>query len=117
MVEPGVLVAEQRPGPSWFDGLEQPQAQGLSAGELGAALAIELGKARDLRAQVLSGDQEPPQITDGLLSGPDDPQATFHELAQKTSKVLGISLADAYSRVSQEAPTLYERATAKARLN
>lgn len=55
--------------------------------------------------------------TVGLLSAPDDPQATFHELAEQTSKVLGISLADGYNRVSQEAPTLYERATARARLN
>jgi hypothetical protein len=46
-----------------------------------------------------------------------DPQEQFHELARRTSEVLGISLSDSYSLVSAEAPTLYQRAADKARLN
>lgn len=37
----------------------------------------------------------------------DDPQSTFHSLAERLSKAAGISLADAYSRVSLEAPGFY----------
>jgi hypothetical protein len=40
----------------------------------------------------------------------DDPEASFHQLAEKLSRATGISLADAYSRISQEAPDLYLRA-------
>jgi hypothetical protein len=86
-------------------------------------LAQSLGLARDATSTHILNElcerlgTAPVEAPSGLLSAPDDPQGEFHRLAERTSKVLGISLADAYSRVSNEAPTLYERATAKARLN
>jgi hypothetical protein len=61
------------------------------------------------------GLSEPPQVTGG--ASVDDPQAEFERMAELWAKTHGVSLAEGYSRVSQEAPTLYERATAKARLN
>jgi hypothetical protein len=73
---------------------------------------IALAMAEMLRGQTAVSSTEPANLRDA-----DDPQAAFHDLARRTSEVLGISLGDAYSRVSAEAPTLYERASAKARLN
>ena len=46
----------------------------------------------------------------------DDPQAMFEVLARKASATLNISLSDAYSYVSKEAPTLWERSTKAAML-
>jgi hypothetical protein len=70
--------------------------------------------ARALADHMLAGRDQAPRASVRLT---DDPQQAFHELAQQTAKVLGISLSDAYSRVSAEAPILYERAAAKASLN
>lgn len=47
----------------------------------------------------------------------DDPQGDFDKLARLVSKTHGISLSDAYAYVSAEVPTLYQRATNRARLN
>jgi hypothetical protein len=46
----------------------------------------------------------------------DDPQAEFEAMARKAATTLGMSLSDAYSYVSREAPTLWERATKAAML-
>jgi hypothetical protein len=74
-----------------------------------SGLAHEIAEALKLRQQATP-------TTVVAMQAPDDPQATFRELAERTSKVLGISLSDAYSRVASEAPTLYQRARAKAML-
>jgi hypothetical protein len=68
-----------------------------------------LVEAFNLRDQLRPGTSLP-------TAASDDPQAAFHALAERTSKVLGISLSDAYSRVAREAPALYERARTKAML-
>jgi hypothetical protein len=107
----GVLMANQHPGKGWDEAIPVDDRPTASLHDLATGLAREITRSRKLQAQSTTGAPE------GLLSAPDDPQADFHRLAERTSKVLGISLADAYSRVASEAPTLYERATARARLN
>jgi hypothetical protein len=83
---------------------------GLSHGATSTHILDEICK----RLSETTGKPTAPVAASGVH---DDPQAAFHVLAERTAEVLGISLADAYSRVSQEAPTLYERASMKARLN
>jgi hypothetical protein len=46
-----------------------------------------------------------------------DPEMEFHRLASQMSATMGISLADSYSLVSRECPTLHERYAARARMN
>ena len=60
------------------------------------------------------GAQAPADATHGSHVSPkiqasDDPQERFHQLAKMTSDVLGISLSDAYSRVSRENPLMWEQ--------
>jgi hypothetical protein len=55
--------------------------------------------------------------TTASIQATDDPQADFEKLAELWSKTHGVSLAEGYREVSRQAPILYERATARARLN
>jgi hypothetical protein len=57
------------------------------------------------------------RVTTPQASSADDPQADFEKLATLYAKTHSVSLGEAYSRVSEECPTLYERATNRARLN
>ena len=51
------------------------------------------------------------------VTSTDDPQADFEKLAKLYASTHSVSLGEAYSRVSAECPTLYERASNRARLN
>lgn len=55
--------------------------------------------------------------TSARAASADDPQVDFEKLAKLYAKTHSVSLGEAYSRVSEECPTLYERATNQARLN
>jgi hypothetical protein len=52
-----------------------------------------------------------------LPPAPDDPQGTFHSLAKRLSEAKGISLGDAYSLASREAPDFYNRVRDAADIN
>jgi len=84
---------------------------------LAEAFGLSPGASEDEIAQAWADDIIRQQDARSMLAGSDDPQGKFHELADRTSKVLGISLSDAYSLVSKEAPTLYDRAKKRAELN
>jgi hypothetical protein len=71
-----------------------------------SATDVEIGYA-------LAELSKPAQTTKAMS---DDPQATFDALARKAAATLNISLSDAYSYVSREAPVLWERATKAAML-
>lgn len=66
--------------------------------EIGHALA-DLNKPSSSTSAVSYGE--------GTRRVAEDPQGTFHSLAERLSKAAGISLGDAYARVSQEAPAFY----------
>lgn len=84
---PSFLMAESPPGPGW-----RPAP-------------------RTAPPAAPSVPPEPPSV---VLN--DDPQGEFHRLAEMAAKAKGITLADGYSYVSREAPTLYERAMKAAML-
>jgi hypothetical protein len=58
-----------------------------------------------------------PGSTTGAANLRDDPQAEFEKLAELYAKTHSVSLAEGYRQVSIQAPTLYDRATDKARLS
>jgi hypothetical protein len=96
LAEPGVLIAEQRPGRSWFDGVDDPSRRSLpSAAELGAALAIEVAKSRELRAQ--------------MLADPTPTTKNFGEMVASVMASENISYGAAASKVSRERPDLYDQ--------
>jgi hypothetical protein len=105
MVEPGVLVAEQRPGPSWFDGLDAPQRptgapQAPSVAALARSPAAELGRSRELRGQVLADDAR-------LASPEMPPEETFIDIVDGLVKIQGMSYGQACKEASISRPDLY----------
>jgi hypothetical protein len=94
--EPGVLIAEQRPGPSFVDGCNARSARpAASVAELGAALAIEVAKSKELRAQMLA-DPTPTTTT------------SFGEMVASVMASENLSYGAAASKVSRERPDLYD---------
>jgi hypothetical protein len=51
------------------------------------------------------------------LRDDDDPQGDFELLAELWAKTHSVSLAEGYRAVSEQAPILYERAVARARMS
>jgi hypothetical protein len=82
-------------------------------------LAKALGMPEDSTDEQLAtklADVIAPQVP-VLPAVPEDPQGTFHSLAKRLSEAKGISLGDAYSLVSREAPDYYSRVRDAADLN
>jgi hypothetical protein len=99
---PGFIMAEAPPAPGWKPALRKDRPQGTggrSVAELGAALAAEVAKSRELRQQY--AEQAPPKPT-----GADTP-TDFVTAVDRLVK-LGVSYGDACRRVSMEFPELYE---------
>jgi hypothetical protein len=108
MVEPGVLVAEQRPGPSWFE--DAPARRSgrpvPSVSDLAATLTQELTRNRELRAQ-LAEDQR---------SSPETPaDETFVDVVDKLVRA-GVTYGDACREASQMRPDLYAEHRARSML-
>jgi hypothetical protein len=70
--------------------------------------------AAALRDVLLGTGVEP--ISPGATMTVDDPQADFEKLAELYAKTHSVSLAEGYSEVSRQCPTLYARARERANL-
>lgn len=102
----GFIMAERPPGPEWRPALrndapQAPEARSVpSVAELGAALAIEVAKSRELCQRYA---EQTPQIPQRGTGQPID----FVDAVDRLVK-LGVSYGDACRRVSMEFPDLYE---------
>jgi hypothetical protein len=91
MSEPGVLIAEQRPGRSYFEGAGRadPASQAAPAKLSLADMVTALSTAM------------------ATIPASETPRDAFHRLAELRSRAEGISLADAYVKQSESTPKLW----------
>jgi hypothetical protein len=107
----GIMMAEQSPGRGWREAPCKDEPTGAPTGrsvtELGAALAIEIARSRELRRQ----------YAEDRLASPEMPaDETFVDVVDRLVQA-GMSYGQACRETSQMRPDLYAEHRAAAMLN